>query len=63
MPGSTAEHGAEKRDIVRVKNGDRMAVHFTADGVGVSFDHELRESTPSGACRCALLKVWLAKVL
>jgi len=45
-----------------VKNGDRIAVHFTAGGVGVSFDHELRGKMSSGACRCALLKVWLAEV-
>jgi len=62
IPGSAAEYGAGKREIASVKNGDRIAVHFTAGGVGVSFDHELRGKMSSGACRCALLKVWLAEV-
>ena len=41
------------------KNGDTVALDFTGDGVGVSFNGEPRGKVASGAFAKALLKVWL----
>ncbi len=47
------------KKIGNAKNGDTVAIDFTADGVGVSFNGEARGKVAGAPFARALLKVWL----
>ena len=47
------------KKVGNAKNGDTVAIDFTADGVGVSFNGESRGRVASAPFAKALLKVWL----
>jgi long-chain acyl-CoA synthetase len=47
------------KKIGTARNGDTVALDFTADGVAVGFNGESRGKVSSGAFARALLKVWL----
>ena len=47
------------KKIGTAKNGDTVAIDFTADGVGVSFNGEVRGKVAGAPFARALLKVWL----
>lgn len=47
------------RKIGNARSGDRIAIDFTADGVGVSLNGEARGKVLSATFGQALLKVWL----
>ncbi len=49
------------KKIGTAKNGDTVAIDFTADGVGVSFNGEARGKVASAPFSRALLKVWLGE--
>ena len=47
------------KKVGTAKNGDTVALDFSADGVAVSFNGEARGKVSSGPFARALLKVWL----
>lgn len=47
------------KKIGTAKNGDTVAIDFTADGVGVSLNGEARGKVASAPFARALLKVWI----
>ena len=47
------------KKIGNAKSGDTVAIDFTADGVGVSFNGEARGKVAGAPFARALLKVWL----
>ena len=47
------------KKIGNARNGDTVAIDFTTDGVGVSFNGEARGKVASASFARALLKVWL----
>ena len=49
------------KKIGNAKNGDTVAIDFTADGVGASFNGESRGKVASAPFAKALLKVWLGE--
>lgn len=49
------------KKIGTARNGDTVALDFTGEGVGVSFNGESRGKVSSGAFAKALLKVWLGE--
>ena len=49
------------KKIGTAKNGDTVALDFSADGVAVSFNGETRGKVSSAAFAKALLKVWLGE--
>ena len=49
------------KKIGNARNGDTVAIDFTTDGVGVSFNGEARGKVASASFARALLKVWLGE--
>ena len=47
------------KGIGKAKEGDTVAIDFSADGIGVSLNGEGRGKVPGAAFARALLKVWL----
>ena len=59
LKASTEQFAEIMKKIGNAKNGDTVAIDFTADGVAVSFNGEPRGKVAGGAFGKALLKVWL----
>ena len=59
LKASTEQLAEIMKKVGGAKTGDTVAVDFTADGVGVSFNGEPRGKVAGGAFARALLKVWL----
>jgi len=59
LKASTEQFAEIMKKAGSAKVGDTVAVDFTADGVGVSFNGEPRGKVAGGAFAKALLKVWL----
>ena len=57
--GPTEQFAELMKKIGNVKNGDTVALDFTADGVGVSLNGEARGKVAGASFARALLKVWL----
>lgn len=53
------QFGALMKGIGKVKEGDTVAIDFTAEGVAVSLNGEVRGKVAGPAFARALLKVWL----
>ena len=47
------------KGIGKAKEGDTVAIDFSADGISVSLNGEGRGKVPGAAFARALLKVWL----
>ncbi len=59
LKASTEQFAEIMKKIGNAKNGDTVAIDFTADGVAVSFNGEPRGKVAGGTFGKALLKVWL----
>jgi Chalcone isomerase-like len=59
LKAPTEQFAEIMKKIGTARNGDTVALDFTGDGVGVSFNGESRGKVAGGAFAKALLKVWL----
>lgn len=59
MQGPAGQLGALMKGIGKVREGDAVAIDFTADGVSVSLNNQVRGAVPGADFARALLRVWL----
>lgn len=59
MKGQAEQLAGIMKSIGKVREGDTIAIDFTADGVAVSQNGEQRGKVPGAGFARALLKVWL----
>jgi len=59
LAGQAGQLAAIMKGIGKVREGDTVAIDFTADGVAVGLNGEARGKVAGGAFAKALLKVWL----
>lgn len=61
LKAPTEQFAEIMKKVGTARNGDTVALDFTADGVAVSFNGESRGKVAGGAFAKALLKAWLGE--
>ncbi len=59
MQGQAGQLGALMKGIGKVREGDAVAIDFTADGLTVSLNNQVRGAVAGADFARALLRVWL----